>query len=98
MKKYQIHISPFAYNEILEAVLFVKRVNVDAAKELYKEIMESLYSLQEYPYRYVVEKEYTVAKEEERKILINKGRYMALYTVIDNDVYIDRFIDNRRNK
>ena len=82
--EYKIRIEPLAYSQILEAVDFLKNVSYEAAEKLYDEIIKSIKSLKDLPFRYPVDSTYNVAKDEERKMILGNGRYFILYC-IEND-------------
>lgn len=96
--EYAIRIEPSAYLQIIDAISFLKKVSIEAAEQLYKEIFESINSLKEMPFRYPVDDTYKVASQEERKMIIGNGRYFVLYCVENNVVCIEYFHDSRRKQ
>lgn len=94
--KYKVIIEQTAYSQIIECLVFVKKVSIDAANNLYVLIMDSTKSLKEYPYRYPVDSRYNVANQEERKMVIGNGRYIVLYAIEKNNVFVEYFKDARR--
>ena len=97
MTNYYISISQRAYSNILECVSFVKNVSIEAAKELYAEIMESINSLTIYPNKYPEVNDLLIRQRKIRKMVIHKGRYIILYKVEENTVYIYDILDSRKD-
>ena len=96
--EYKIRIEPLAYSQILEAVDFLKNVSYEAIEKLYDEIIKSIKSLKDLPFRYPVDSTYNVAKDEERKMIVGNGRYFILYCIENDEVCIEYFHDSRQNK
>ena len=97
MTNYKISISQRAYSDITECVLFVKNVSLEAAKELYEEIMTSINSLSSFPNKYPEVEGLTIRQSKVRKMTIHKGRYFILYKVEDGLVYIYDILDCRKD-
>lgn len=95
-KHYSVIIDPAAFSQILDCVSFLKRVSFEAAEILFKNIMDSIYSLENMPLRNPVVTEAIVLDQEERKILIGNGRYYALYCIEGNKIYVEYFGDSRK--
>lgn len=96
--KYKILISTTSYNQITECVSFVANVSADAAKQLYLEIKKSINSLEEMPERCPLVNELKTIFGATRKLLINNGRYAALFRINGDTVFINYLIDLRTNK
>ncbi len=94
--EYKIRIEPIAFSQILESIDFLKNVSLEAAENLYKEINESIDSLKTMPFRYPVDPTYQVSDEEERKMIIGKGRYFILYCIEKDTVCVEYFHDSRQ--
>lgn len=96
MKEYSILISQTAYFQIVDAVQFVNNVSPDAAKDLYNDIMSSINSLKEMPERCPVVDYLKLPTGETRKLLLCKGRYVILFSIVKDKVNINYFIDTRK--
>ena len=97
MNKYKVIISSRAYSNILECVSFVKKVSLEAAQKLYKEIITTINSLSDFPDRYPEINGFKLAGNPIRKLLLDDGRYAILYQVISKDVLIYDILDNRKD-
>ena len=95
-KKYSVIIDPAAFSQILDCVSFLKNVSFEAAELLFKDIMNSIYSLENMPLRNPIATETMVLDEEERRMLIGNGRYYALYCIEGNNIYVEYFGDSRK--
>ena len=95
---FKIEVSQKAFNLINEAVSFVNNVSHEAALSLYKEIMESIRSLETMPRRCPVVKFLSSAAVEIRKMNVNDGRYSLLYSIKEDVVFINSFIDLRQKE
>jgi len=96
MPNYKIIITQRAFSDITENVLFVKNVSIEAAKELYKEIIASIQSLSPFPNKYPEIEGLRIKGSRIRKMTIHQGRYIVLYKVEDENVIIYDVIDVRR--
>lgn len=95
-KNYSVIIDPAAFSQILDCVTFFKKVSFEAAEKLFKDIMDSIYSLENMPLRNPVAPETMVLDEEERRMLIGNGRYYALYCIDGKNIYVEYFGDSRK--
>lgn len=97
MTNYRIIISHKAYSNITECVLFVKNVSVEAARELYDEIMTSINSLTSFPNKYPEVDGLLIRQSKIRKMVIHNGRYIILYKVDNEIVFIYDILDSRKD-
>ena len=95
---YKVSISPTAYNQIAEIISFVKNESVEAAKQLYKEIINKIESLSDMPERCPQLDELKMFFGATRKLLVGKGRYAILFRIQRNNVYVNYVFDLRQNK
>ena len=95
-KNYSVIIDPAAFSQILDCVTFLKKVSFEAAEKLFKDIMDSIYSLENMPLRNPAAPETMVLDEEERRMLIGNGRYYVLYCIDGKNIYAEFFGDSRK--
>ena len=97
MAKYSVTISQRAFTSIFECVSFLKKVSIESAEELYKEMMNSIKSLSSYPDRNLKIANLSIQQIPIRRMIICNGRYAILYKVNNNDVFVYDVLDNRRD-
>jgi len=97
MNKYEVVITQRAFADISECVLFVNAVSKDAAKELYKEIIESIKSLETFPNAYPDIEGLKIGPSSVKRMPIHNGRYIVVYKVSDNTVTIYDILDSRKD-
>ena len=93
---YKIIISSHASKEMLNHIDFLARVNEQAAKKLKKDIMKDIRSLSSMPQRNSFLWSDLVQPNKYRKMLSSK-RYLIIYQIIEDTVFIDDIIDTRQN-
>jgi len=97
MAKYSVTISQRAFTSIFECVSFLKKVSIESAEELYKEMMNSIKYLSSYPDRNPKIANLSIQQIPIRRMIICNGRYAILYKVNNNDVFVYDVLDNRRD-
>ena len=97
MGDYNIVITQRAFFDINERVLFVGNVSNEAAKNLYKEIIDSISSLKTFLNAYPDIVGLTIGGCGVKRMSIHNGRYLALYKVQNNTVTIYDVIDSRKD-
>lgn len=97
MNKYRILITQRAFSDINECVLFVNNVSKEAAKDLYKEIIASIKSLETFPDAYPNIDGLTIKDVSIKRMLVHHGRYMILYKIEGDLVTIYDIIDSRKD-
>ena len=97
MAELKVSITQRAFSSICEHILFVRNVSLEAAKELYEEIMTSLRSLSSFPERFPEIQGLRIAGARIRKMSIHNGHYVALYKVDGDTVVIYDVIDSRKD-
>lgn len=92
VKRYKIVISQRAKSEIENHINFLARVNIEAAKSLKSNIIKDIKSLEFMPQRnsFLIN-EFISANKYHRK------RYLLLYQIKDDTVYLDLVIDCRQD-
>ena len=97
MAELKVSITQRAFSSIGEHVFYVRKVSLEAAKELYEETMASLRSLSSFPERYPEIQDLRIAGARIRKMSIHNGRYVALYKVDGDSVVIYDVVDSRKD-
>ena len=97
MNSYSIIITQRAYTSITECVLFVKNVSIEAAKNLYDEMVTAINSLSSFPNKYPEITGLLIRNTKVRKMPIHDGRYVILYKVENDNVVIYDIIDTRKD-
>lgn len=97
MIDFKIVISQRAFSNIIECVSFVKNVSLEAANELYQEIIKSIGSLSTFPNKYQEIENLRIKESKVRKMPIHKGRYVILYKVESDTVVVYDIIDARKD-
>lgn len=96
MDKYRVFLSPRAKAMLDNHIDFLSQLNVDAAINLKDTFLKALRSLETMPLRFpVLESDY-IKFGKYRKMLVDK-RYLFIYQVKENTVYIDYIVDCREN-
>ena len=94
--KYNIIISGRVYSMLGSHVRFLARVSPNAAKRLKTKAMKAVRSLETNPERCpFLEAEY-IPEGKYRKLLVEK-RYLVLYQIRGNTVYVDYIVDCRQD-
>ncbi len=94
--KYIVVISEKAKKQIAEHVSFVANINKDSARKMKRRIIESLKTLSDMPRRCPYLNGELIEKNYFRKMSL-EGRYLAIYHIIGNTVYIDYVLDCRQD-
>lgn len=95
--KYLVKTSETVYFQILSSMSFLARANENTAKKTLKEILTSIKTLEEFPERNPVVPKLEIIGREVHKFVILNGRYIILYTIVENKVFIDKFLDSRKD-
>lgn len=95
--KYKIIVSDRAKRMLGEHIAFIARINKTSAKETKSHILSSFHSLAEMPHRFPFFEEEYIPKNKYHKMLTEK-RYLVLYQIKDDTVYIDYVIDCRQKR
>ena len=97
MNEYKITITQRAFSDINECVLFVNLVSKEVAKELHKEIIDSINSLKSFPNAFPNIEGLTIGGIAVKRMPIHHGRYIILYKVETDLVTIYDIIDSRKD-
>ncbi len=95
-KRYQVIISERAGEMLIQHVRFLAQVSTLAAEEFRIELIEAAQSLQEFPERGSWLGNPLLPPNKYRKLLVSK-RYLLIYQVKGDSVYIDYILDCRQD-
>ena len=95
MRKYRVAVSGEARRMLTENVFFLARVSPEAALKLRETIMEAIRSLETLPERYPY-LDPDDRRSPYRKMVVS-DRYLLIYTVQDDTVYVEYVIDGRQD-
>ena len=95
-KRYHVIISERAGEMLLQHTRFLAQVSTRAADQLRMDIVEVAKSLQEFPDRGSWLVDPLLPANKYRKLLVDK-RYLLIYQIKDDTVYIDYLVDCRQN-
>jgi plasmid stabilization system protein ParE len=94
-KRYQVIIAERAGEMLVQHTRFLAQVSSQAADKLRIDIIEAAKSLQEFPERGSWLVDPALPANEYRKLLVDK-RYLLIYKIKDDKVYIDYMVDCRQ--
>lgn len=94
--RYHVIVSEKAKRMLGEHILFLARVDKNAARKKKNEIMKALRSLQTMPDRYPFIEDEWFPHDLYHKMFVPKW-YLIIYQIRDNDVYVDYILDCRRD-
>lgn len=95
MEKFEIVISSKAQSDFANCIEFLLSVSKEAAIDLSNNILDALESLNLFPERNPIFDMPKSCPYIVRKMII-KGRYIALYSIIENKVVVFRILDSRK--
>ena len=93
--KYTVIVSDTAKRQIASHAAFLANVSKEAAKNTKSAIMKALRSLEDMPKRYPFLDEELLPKNKYHKMFV-ESRYLVLYQVKDNVVFVDYIVDCRQ--
>lgn len=95
--KYLVKTSETVYFQINDSMSFLARVNKIAAKKDLNEILASIKTLEEFPERNPVVPNLEIIGRKVYKFPILNGRYIILYSIVENKVFVNKFLDSRKD-
>ena len=95
-KRYKVIVSDKAKRMLGTHILFLARVNKEAAASKKKEIMAALRSLSQIPQRFPFFEEMYVPPNKYHKMFVQKW-YLVLYQIQDDTVYVEYILDCRKD-
>ena len=96
MDSYHVYLSPKAKVMLEAHIDFLSQVSTEAAVHMKEEFLKALHSLEMIPLRYPVLVSEYIKYGKYRKMLVEK-RYLVIYQVKENTVYVDAIVDCRTN-
>ena len=94
-KRYKVIVSDKAKRMLGTHILFLARVNKEAAASKKKEIMAAMRSLSQIPQRFPFFEEMYVPPNKYHKMFVQKW-YLVLYQIQDDTVYVEYILDCRK--
>ena len=94
--EYEVLISQTAHEQICQCIAFVNNVSHEAALSLYETIMKEIKTLSNMPGRCPKVDFIKIPFFEYRKLLIDDGRYAAIFRIESKKVFINYFVDLRK--
>lgn len=93
--KYTVIIAPTVNDRMYDHIKFLARVSESAAENLLDNLVEDMHSLERMPYRNpVFNRPYL--KIGKYRYMVSHKRYLIIYQIIDNTVFIDDILDSRQ--
>ena len=94
-KRYEISIAPAVNDRMYSHFEFLARVSESAAERLLESLAADMHSLESMPYRNpVFNRPYL--KNGKYRYLVSCERYLIIYQIVKNVVYIDDIQDSRQ--
>lgn len=93
---YKIIVSDKAKQMLGFHIKFLANVNKESAKKTKTRIIEAIRSLENMPARYPFLNEQYIPRNKYHKMFI-ENRYLAIYQIKDNTVYVDYILDCRQD-
>ena len=83
--------------QVGESIRFLSNVSKTAAEELVDKIQKSLSELSFFPRMHPLIRGSKIGELEFRQTILPGGRYALIYLIKDEKIYVEHFIDFRRN-
>ena len=94
--EYEVIVSDNAKRMLGMHMRFIAQVNRNSAITQKKKILTALHSLSHFPQRFPFFDEICISKNKYHKMYVEK-RYIVLYQIRDNTVYVDYILDCRKD-
>jgi len=95
-KQYEVVISDRASVMLVQHIRFVAQVSPEAAEKLRLQIIKAIRSLEIFPLRCSWFTADMIPQNKYRKLPVGK-RYLVIYQIRDNVVYVDYILDCRQD-
>ena len=95
-KRYKVIVSDKAKRMLGTHILFLARVNKEAAASKKKEIMAAMRSLSQIPQRFPFFEEMYVPPNKYHKMFVQKW-YLVIYQIQDDTAYVEYILDCRKD-
>lgn len=96
LNQYRVEVSPKAAQMLVSHAAFLAQVSLPAARRLTASFQEAADSLQIMPQRCSWLKGDLIPQNAYRFLLFEK-RYMLIFQIVENTVYIDYVVDGRQD-
>lgn len=94
--RFSVIVSPKAAQMLISCVSFLAAVDENAAVRLVDEYDKAVASLSQFPHRGKRLERGNSLQSDYRYLIFGK-RYLLVYTVEDDEVYVDKVIDGRQD-
>ena len=94
--EYTVVVDPAVNDRMYDHFGFLARVNEEAAEKLLDKLTADMRSLKHMPYRNPVFNRPYI-KSGKYRYMVSCERYLIVYQIVDNTVYIDDIQDSRRS-
>ena len=95
-KKYTVVIDPAVNDRMYGHYEFLAKVSESAAERLLDNLVEDMYSLERLPFRNPVFNRPYI-KSGKYRYMISCERYLIIYQIVDDTVFIDDIQDSRQD-
>ncbi|MEW6172972.1 MAG: type II toxin-antitoxin system RelE/ParE family toxin [Bacillota bacterium] len=95
-KRYRVIISERAGEMLVQHARFLAQVSTEAAEKLRKDVIDAARSLRDFPERGSWLTDPVLPARKYRKLLVDK-RYLLIYQIKGDTVYIDYMVDCRQD-
>lgn len=95
-EKYRVIVSQKAADMLTDCAVFIARVSEEAALKFLDEFERQVQSLQRSPLRCPLLRGDYLPENKYRKLLL-QNRYLILYQIKDDTVYVDHVLDCRQD-
>ena len=95
-KRYRVIISERAAEMLVQHARFLAQISTQAADKLRIDVIEAAKSLQDFPERGFRLNDPALPANKYKKLLVDK-RYLLIYQIKDDTVYIDYIVDCRQD-
>jgi len=94
-KEYTVIVDPAVNDRMFDHFEFLAKVSESAAERILDSLVEDIYSLERMPYRNPVFNRPYV-KSGKYRYMVSCERYLIVYQIIDDTVFIDDIQDSRQ--
>ena len=95
-QEYTVIVDPAVNDRMFDHFEFLARVNESAAERLLDQLVDDMQSLERLPYRNPVFNR-SYLKSGKYRYMVSCEKYLIVYQIIDNTVFIDDIQDSRRS-
>ncbi|MCL1883144.1 MAG: type II toxin-antitoxin system RelE/ParE family toxin [Defluviitaleaceae bacterium] len=95
-KEYTVIVDPAVNDRMYDHFEFLARVSESSAEKLLDNLVADMYSLERMPYRNPVFNRPYI-KSGKYRYMVSCERYLIVYQIMDNVVYVDDIMDSRQS-